>query len=345
MPAGGVLGTATTDFFCGAMRHGSRLLWRVVSHPVPTVAGVLLALVLVLYLLSRARWRPAAPLRLARRRSWGQILAAATRMYISRFRLFLGIGLLVLPISLVITLIQGVVLHASSVVGVENEGGAAGFLVMLGVAIGTAFTLLGLGLVQAATARALIEIDNDRPIGPVHAYGMVVGTVRPLLGALVAGVVAVSILLSSVFLIPIAIWLAVRWSLLVPAVELENRRALGALGRSNQLVSRGWLKVGSLTVAAAAVVLAAGPLIGTLLIVFTSVPLSLLNLIAGLVYVGGDAVRCANHHVRLLRRAGARPTLAEGTGRKAAPRDRPQRGTSELATTSASPAFQRWMYP
>jgi hypothetical protein len=285
VPAGGVLGTATTDFFCGAMRHGSRLLWRVVSHPVPTVAGVLLALVLVLYLLSRARWRPAAPLRLARRRSWGQILAAATRMYISRFRLFLGIGLLALPISVVITLIQGVVLQASSVVGVENEGGAAGFLVMLGVAIGTAFTLLGLGLVQAATARALIEIDSDRPVGPVQAYGMVVGTVRPLLGALVAGVVAVSILLSSVFLIPIAIWLAVRWSLLVPAVELENRRALGALGRSNQLVSRGWLKVGSLTVAAAAVVLAAGPLIGTLLIVFTSVPLSLLNLIAGLVYV------------------------------------------------------------
>ena len=46
----------------------------------------------------------------------------------------------------------------------------------------------------------------------------------------------------------------------------------------------GWLKVGSLTVAAAAVALAAGPLIGTLLIVFTDVPLALLNLIAGVVY-------------------------------------------------------------
>jgi hypothetical protein len=71
----------------------------------------------------------------------------------------------------------------------------------------------------------------------------------------------------------------------VQVLVSQLRRALGALGRSNQLVSRGWLKVGSLTVAAAAVVLAAGPLIGTLLIVFTNVPLSLLNLIAGLVYV------------------------------------------------------------
>ena len=46
-----------------------------------------------------------------------------------------------------------------------------GCFVLLVVAIGTALTLLGLGLVQAATARALIEIDSDRPVGPVHAYG------------------------------------------------------------------------------------------------------------------------------------------------------------------------------
>ncbi len=284
VPAGGALGTATTDFFCGTIRHGSRLLGRLVSHPLPTVVGVLVALGLLLYLLSRARWRPAAPLRVGRRRAWGQILAAAARMYVTRFRLFVGIGVVVLPISVVITLLQAAVFRSSSFVGVDAEGGAAGVLVLLVVAIGTALTLLGLGLVQAATARALIEIDAGRPVSTVHSYRMALRSVRPLLGALVIGSVTVSILLTSVYLIPIAIWLAVRWSLLVPAVELEGLGARASLRRSGRLVRGGWLKVGSLTVVAAAVALAAGPLIGTLLIVFTDVPLALLNLIAGVVY-------------------------------------------------------------
>ena len=86
------------------------------------------------------------------------------------------------------------------------------------------------------------------------------------------------------FLIPIAIWLAVRWALIVPAVEVEELGARRALGRSGRLVHGGWLKVGSLTIAAAAVTLAAGPIIGTMLIVLTDVPLGLLNLIAGVVY-------------------------------------------------------------
>ena len=53
-----------------------------------------LAVLLALIGLASARttWRPAAPLRLARRRAWGQILAAAARMYGARLRLFLGIG-------------------------------------------------------------------------------------------------------------------------------------------------------------------------------------------------------------------------------------------------------------
>ena len=48
---------------------------------------------------SRTTWRPATPFRLARRRAWGQILATSARMYVKRPPLFLGIGLLALPIS------------------------------------------------------------------------------------------------------------------------------------------------------------------------------------------------------------------------------------------------------
>ena len=55
---------------------------------------------------------------------------------------------------------------------------------MVVLAIGTALTLLGLGVVQAATARALLEIDEGRPIGPRARLPAGADSVVPLLGAL-----------------------------------------------------------------------------------------------------------------------------------------------------------------
>ena len=88
----------------------------------------------------------------------------------------------------------------------------------------------------------------------------------------------------SIFLVPIAIWLVVRWALIVPTVELEDRRGLGALRRSGELVRRQWLKVGTLVAAAGLIAMAAGPLLGALLILVVDAPFGLVNVVAGLVY-------------------------------------------------------------
>src|SRR6476661_4863264 len=180
VPAGGALGTRTTDFFCSAMARGSRLLWVAVGDPLPTIIGVLAAVALLIYALSRATWRPTAPLRVARRRAWGQILSGAARMYVAQWRLFIGIGVLLLPVSVLITILQAIVFHASSFAGVETEGEAAGAFVLVVVAIGTALTLLGFGIVQSATARALVEIDDGRPVGAVQAYRMAFSSLAPV---------------------------------------------------------------------------------------------------------------------------------------------------------------------
>jgi hypothetical protein len=92
------------------------------------------------------------------------------------------------------------------------------------------------------------------------------------------------LLVSSVFLLPVAVWLAVRWALVVPPAELEGASALPALRRSARLVRQQWLKVATLTVAGAAIALVVGPLVGALLIILTDAPFSLLNVVAGLVY-------------------------------------------------------------
>jgi hypothetical protein len=285
VPGGGALGTDATDFFCGAIAAGSNALRRSIDEPLLGLALLAAVIVLVGFALSRTTWTPATPLRLARRRAWGQVLAAAARMYSRRLLLFLGIGILALPISIVVTLLQAGLIGASSVLGVETEGESGGILVYLLLAIGTALTLMSLGLVMAATARALVELDAGRPVSPLRAYALAFRHAWSLLGALVIAALVISALLYSFFLTPIAIWVAVRWALIVPVVVLEGRSAGGALHRSGLLVRRGWLKTGSLSVVGAALAIIAGPLLSALLIVFTSVPLGLLNIIAGLIYV------------------------------------------------------------
>ena len=284
VPAGGLLGNKATDFFCGVVAGGSDVLRRLVHDPRPILLVLAALITLAMLALSRVTWRPTAPLHLPRRRAWGQIIAAAARMYRRRLTLFVGIGLLLVPISLFVALMQTVVLKASSVVGISTEGEGGGLLVLLVVAIGTALTLLAIGLVQAATARALVEIDQGRPVGPLAAYRMVRRSTWPLLGALVIAVLTVLILAGSLFLLPIAVWLTVRWALIAPAIELENLSAIDALRRSSRLVRHEWLKVGSLTIVGAAVALVAGPLAGSLLIVLTNAPLPWLDVVAGVVY-------------------------------------------------------------
>jgi hypothetical protein len=114
---------------------------------------------------------------------------------------------------------------------------------------------------------------------------MALGRLWPVLGAIVIAVVVISLMIPFLFLIPVAIWLAVRWALVVPVVVLEGLGPLAAIRRSSRRVRGDWLKVGSLTIVSAGITLALGPLIGTALIVLTSVPLGLLNLIAGVVYM------------------------------------------------------------
>jgi len=283
IPAGGAFGTGTTDFFCSAVAHGSTALIRLLRNPLPTLIFLATILGLVIFAAVRATWTPVAPTRIARRRSWGQIISASARMYVRRPRLFLGLGVLLIPIAVVITFLQWLLLETVDLIGAVT-GEAAGSWAFLAAVIGATFALLGLGLVQAATACALVEIDAGRPVGAMSAYRLALRRVRPLLRAIAIFVAAWIVLTTTVFLIPIAIWLAIRWALVAPTVELEDRRPFGSLRRSGELVRGRWIRVGSLVGVSAAVALLAGPLLGAILIVLTDTPLAFLNIVAGVVY-------------------------------------------------------------
>ncbi len=284
VPAVGLFGTGTTDFFCSAVATGSKALIRLLRNPAPTLFVLLSLLALVVFAAVKATWTPVAPLRLGRRRAWGQIIAASARMYLRRAPLFLGVGLLLIPISFAITLLQWVLLQGIDLVGVVT-GEAAGSWAFLAAVIGTTLTLLGLGVVMAATACALVEIDAGRDVGPLGAYRLAWTHIRPLLRALVLWVAVWVVLTATVVLIPVAIWLAIRWALVAPVVALEpRRRPFATLRRSGELVRGRWIRVSSLVGVSTAVALLLGPLLGAILIFLTELPLAMLNIVAGIVY-------------------------------------------------------------
>jgi hypothetical protein len=284
VPTGGVFGTGATDFFCAAVETGSRGLVGLLRSPGLTLLALAALLVFVIFAATRTTWRPVTPLRIARRRSWGQILSAAARMYVRRPSLFLGIGVLLIPVGVVISAVQALVLGGFGLLGVDTTGESAGALVLLVLAVGTTLTLLGFALVQAATACALAEVDAGRPVGPIEAYKIAFAKMRPLLGGLALAVAAWVVLSATGILIAVAVWLAVRWIFLAQVVELETMSAVAGLRRSSALVRGRWLRVASLVGVGALLALAAGPVLGAVLILLTDAPLPLLNLIAGVVY-------------------------------------------------------------
>jgi hypothetical protein len=284
VPTGGIFGTSATDFFCGAVEKGSAGLTALLRDPATTLLTIGILLVLLIWLATRTRWRPAAPLRLAHRRRWGQVLTAAGRMYGSRAPLFLGIGVVFIPLGIAISALQAVVLGGFGLLGIDTSGEGAGALALLVLTVGTTLALLGFGLVQAATACALVEVDSGKEIGPVDAYRLAFRRFRPLFRGLLIAVGVWVVLSATGVLIPIALWLAVRWALLPQVVELEGSPGLAALRRSAQLVRGRWFRVASLVGVGLVVALALGPLVGALLIVLTDAPLALLNVVSGVVY-------------------------------------------------------------
>ena len=278
VPAGGLLGTDATDFFCTGLRTASGALRRTTGDPAVTLAVLAFAILAALVAARRTAWSPSAPLRVARRRRWGQVLTAAARMYLARWRLFAGIGAAFVPIGLLGTLLQAFLLRP------ELPGEDGGEYATMVLAAAGALTVAGSALVQSATVRALAEIDAGRPVGVVRAYRLAMRRLPRLLGAVALAAVPVLLLGLTVVLLPVAIWLIVRWLLVVPAVELEGASAVGALRRSGRLLRGRWVRAASLAAVSAGLAVALGPTLGILLIFLGNAPFELVNVLSGVLY-------------------------------------------------------------
>ena len=286
LAGGRSLGPTATEFFCRAISAGSTALILVATHPDASAGLVALLLVLSAWLATRTRWRPPRSEELRTPRPWGTLVTAAARTYRARARLFVPIGLIFLVVGVVVGALQYVVFRDTGVSSLVDSFGASNGLteaVVLG--FGSIGGLIGLAIVQAVCATAMVQLSDGRPVSAGQAYRVVLRRWRPLLGGLAIAVVAVVVADLTLIGLPIAIWLTIRWSLLAQAVALEDETATGALRRSARLVHGAWWRTASLTVFVTGIALLLGPLVGTLLLFATSASFDVVNFASDLVYV------------------------------------------------------------
>jgi hypothetical protein len=284
VPIGTFAGQTATSFFCGVVATGSSLLTALVGNPSPFLVAVGIVLALLLWLISRTTWRPSAPLRLERRRAWGCIVASSRRMYFAHLRLFVGIGLLFLPLGALITGVQYLTFQAGGLNGLVAAAGRTNAVVdFLAFGLGLLLTVFGLAVVQSATAIAMVEIDEGRPVTALGAYRKAMPSLGSLLSAMVLVVVALALVSLTTIGTLLDLWLIVRWSLLAQVHALENTSGYAALRRSARLVRGNWWRVASLIVFVTLVGLLIGPLCGTLLLFATNESFNFINLVSSVI--------------------------------------------------------------
>jgi Vacuolar protein sorting-associated protein 62 len=285
VPAGLTFAPRSTDLFCAGVAGGSNLLTAVVRGGPAVFLTVLAVILLALWGAVRVEWKPSQPLHLARRRGLGQMLAASARMYRRSPRLYLTIGALFLPVSVVVALLQRALFALthldvlSTVAGPSNAAVAGSAL-----AFGIVFDLLTLTVVQAATAAAVKRTEDGVPVSGRDAYRRV----RPRLPSLVAALVLVAVVVAALHVtvigIPVEIWLVVRWSLFSQCVVLEELSWWAALRRSSALVRGRWWRVAGITLAVVGLSLLLGPLTGVGVLLLTPASLAVVNVVSGIIY-------------------------------------------------------------
>jgi hypothetical protein len=286
LAGGRSLGPSATSFFCGAVGTASTALIVVASRPSAGVAVLVIVIAALIWLALRTRWRSDPDGRLRQRRPWGSLVTASARTYRGNVRLFLGVGAIFAVLGVLIAALQYLVFRVSGLSSlVDAFGRSNAFTDTVVLGFGFVINLLGLTIVQATCARAVLDLDAHRRASATEAYRATARRLAPLLGGLLLAAFAVAILNLTLIGLPIAIYLTIRWSLLAQAVALDGSSAPGSLRRSGRLVRGHWWRTASLTLFVTGLALLLGPVVGTLLLFGTDASFDVVNLVSDLVYV------------------------------------------------------------
>ncbi len=211
VPASSTVAPTATGFFCTTVQKGSEIYIRFLRNPF-AVLGILAAIVLLAVWLSRrTNWSPALPTPIRQRRDVGEIYRSGFRVYRRRLALFIGIGLMAIPLGALAAIAQNLLFGAtglSALTDVAAEDPVVG--AFAAVLFGVFTTLIAATLVYAASAEALDRIDDGEQPDALDAYRGILPALIPLAWATLRMTIVTGLLLVTVIGIPFAIVYLIR---------------------------------------------------------------------------------------------------------------------------------------
>jgi hypothetical protein len=286
VPASDSVAPTATGFFCTAVAKGSEIYIRFLRNPF-VVLGILVAIAMfAVWLSRRTNWSPALPAPIRQRRDVGEIYRSGFRVYRGRRALFIGIGLMAIPLGALAAIAQSLLfgvtgLSALTDVAVEDPVIGA-FAAML---FGAFTTLIAAVLVYAACAEALDQIDDGGEPDVLDAYRGILPALLPMAWATLRMTIVAGVLAVTVIGIPIAVVYLIRKAVTLQSIVIEERGGTSGLRRSSELVHGSGPRVFAIGALVNGTVALLGPIIGVAMMFVTPASLAFINLVAALVYV------------------------------------------------------------
>jgi hypothetical protein len=283
------IGPNAAKAFCGVVAGGSKLLLQTGPYIVVVLLVGFVGATAVTA--RRTQFRPVDVEPLRQRRRFGQIVGCSLGVLTSNASLFLSIGALFVPIGIAVTAVQGFVVDhspAEPVLDLVDEVAADGVVALAlgGLGFGITYWLVLVGVIGA-----LRDMDSGTSVSAMSAFRRVWKQKWALLTARLRALAIIVLLSATIIGIPVAIWLAVRWTFLEHAILFEETSGKGARGVSARLVAGSWLRTLGFTIVVGYGAVALGPIVGMAVLLLTPAPLSIVNLISSMIYV--TLVPCA----------------------------------------------------
>ncbi|MCK9518155.1 MAG: hypothetical protein M0R74_03865 [Dehalococcoidia bacterium] len=291
LPGGDLLGVNAVHRFCSAIEIGSEALRAYLRFPVIVGGSLLLVLgtisaggLVVLRDLTRSPLvsrETSAFLR--HRRSLGQMIRAATIVYLRRPQLFLGIPLGFIPLNLLISSLQPWLLSFPPFDYVMWVlGGNQVSQLLLGLLVGGIASFAVYLFVVSGAIAAVRALDEGRQVNVRGAYRAAFYRSPHVLLARFRTLIVLALLGFSLVGLPFAIWLGLRWFFVEEAVILDDQSHWRAPGASSHAVEGQWLRAFLLVLFFGVLGALAGPLLAFGMLLGTDTDPTLVNAVAGL---------------------------------------------------------------
>ncbi len=280
LPGGSLVGPQVTDAFCGAVAAASDLI-NLEARDRPAAIAVVAGLIVILALfIGLTKWGPVDLTELRARRTFGQLVRSARRLYGRHWRTMLPIGLTAIPI------VGGVKLLAEAIGagrGVDATSGRSGTHLAIADLVeslgGPIASALVAGVVIAAV-RLLVETGSmsfaaSWRVMWRHHRNVILGQLLATVGVFLIALTVVGL--------PFAVWKYVGWQFVQQEILFQDKGLREAFRGSSDLVRGRWWHTVRVTGFLWLVGVVAGPIVGFALI-FTNFPLLLVNLLGSLIF-------------------------------------------------------------